>query len=798
MRKLLVVIAAVLVAGLGTVAPAGQHVARAATVNPKVAIIVGATHGTTPTYRSYADQIYAAARKYTTNVVKVYSPNATWTKVKAAVSGASVIVYLGHGNGWPSPYTYDPNYTTKDGFGLNYDVNGDGKLSDNELKYYGEPSIRTLQPAPNAVVLLFHLCYASGNSESGDADPSLSVAKQRVDNYASAFLKAGASAVIANGHSHADYYIDALFTTRQSIYDYWRKAPDFHNHAATYSSTRSPGYSFAMDPESTGKYYRSITGKLDVQTQDVTGASYADTSADPTRMVVPGNASPRTSGAPVFGSVESAVAGTDPVSTLGTADKVRVDAIGSIKIAVASLDPTATQATSDRAASDKVRVFTTQKAVSAVDGSPIYQVHTDGGTKGWMRGTTLIPRDSAAPRAWTVEDGTGAFSPNGDGSQDAYTISIRLSESSTWTLRIVDGDGHKLASTAGTSDTAALTWAPAAGSVADGDYRWELGATDAWNNGPLADHGSLTVDTAAPDISVADGAASAVPQFTPNGDGVTDTIGFAVDASERGSVTATVRDAANHSVGTSSAVLGASGATITWDGKTSSGYVPDGSYSLSFTAKDPAGNRSAAQVREVTAYGGLGFVTSSKAVFFPQDGDALAPTTSLTFKLRAAATVDWTIQDAAGTVVRTLKTGAALASGSYAFTWNGKDDSGAYVARGSYRSVVHATDGTLEATQRVTTVADAFKVTSSDTTPARKQRITITATSAESLSTTPVLRIYEPGISSWTAKMTKVKTGVYRVTVTLKSSKTGTVKLKVTAYDTNHLAQGSSLSLPLH
>ena len=26
---------------------------------------------------------------------------------------------MGHGNGWPSPYTYDPNYTTKDGFGLN-------------------------------------------------------------------------------------------------------------------------------------------------------------------------------------------------------------------------------------------------------------------------------------------------------------------------------------------------------------------------------------------------------------------------------------------------------------------------------------------------------------------------------------------------------------------------------------------------------------------------------------------------------------------------------------------------------
>ena len=33
--------------------------------------------------------------------------------------GASIVIYFGHGNGWPSPYTYDPKYTTKDGFGLN-------------------------------------------------------------------------------------------------------------------------------------------------------------------------------------------------------------------------------------------------------------------------------------------------------------------------------------------------------------------------------------------------------------------------------------------------------------------------------------------------------------------------------------------------------------------------------------------------------------------------------------------------------------------------------------------------------
>jgi hypothetical protein len=263
LRKPVVAVLVALVALLGTYAP----VAAAQSSTAKVVIIVGAD---TPQYLDDANELYAEAIQHTANVVRVYSPNATWSAVKSATTGANVVIYLGHGNGWPSPYTYDPNYTTKDGFGLNSSASG----THYNLKYYGEPSIRTLALAPNAIVFLHHLCYASGNSEPGHAQPSQSVARQRVDNYGAAFLAAGASAVIADGHSHTGYYLRSLFTEPQTLLQLWRGAPNYHGHEIAFTPTRSTGNGY-MDPDTGGSspagYYRSFVGNVNVMTHTVIG-----------------------------------------------------------------------------------------------------------------------------------------------------------------------------------------------------------------------------------------------------------------------------------------------------------------------------------------------------------------------------------------------------------------------------------------------------------------------------------------------------------------------------------------------
>ena len=114
----------------------------------KVVIVVGPVGGSTASYRNSANKLADQARSYGASVTKVYSPNATWSRVRAAAKGANVLIYLGHGNGWPSPYPpFDT--TSKDGMGLNRRA-GSGNSN---TKYYGEAYMAKLGLAKNAVVI---------------------------------------------------------------------------------------------------------------------------------------------------------------------------------------------------------------------------------------------------------------------------------------------------------------------------------------------------------------------------------------------------------------------------------------------------------------------------------------------------------------------------------------------------------------------------------------------------------------------------------------------------------------------
>jgi hypothetical protein len=268
-RLVLVAGLAVLAFGAGPLAApvaAAQASAAAAKAAPKVVLIVGPAGGATPYYRRLADEAAAAALKLTPNVVKVYSPDATWTNVKAALQGASVVVYLGHGNGWPSIYRDALYPLTQDGFGLNPH---EGAADTHQ--YFGEQQIGAeIKLAPDAVVIFSHLCYASGNTEPGLAEGTLGQAQQRVDNYAAGFFRAGAGAVIADAYLAPAYYVRSVLKGTRSLDAIWKNAPNRNDHFLRFASVRTKGAIAQMDPDAVNSgFHRSIVLKAKLTSGDV-------------------------------------------------------------------------------------------------------------------------------------------------------------------------------------------------------------------------------------------------------------------------------------------------------------------------------------------------------------------------------------------------------------------------------------------------------------------------------------------------------------------------------------------------
>lgn len=422
-------------AAVGAANPAPVAVAAPTLSTAKVVIVVGPVEGSTTSYRNTADSIYAEAIKWSSNVTRIYSPNATWAVVKPALQGASVVVYLGHGNGWPSPYTYDPNYTTKDGMGLNASANA----GDSNVKYYGEPSFANeIDFAPNAVVILNHLCYASGNSESGDPAPTLSVAMQRVDNFGQGFIKSGAGAVIAYGHSSVTGIIRDLFSTHQTVVDLWRNQGDANGNEFSFPSMRSPAFTDYMDPDAPNAgFYRSLVATPSLRTEDVTGVPYVTTDSDPGTLLVPGASEVADGGARMSSS--SSLQGT--TSTISAGTILRIDQIA---------------------------------------GNGAVKLHTLAGANvGWTSSDSLIPRDSAAPEPWSLNVGPARIVTG----STTFSLSSTLSEDATWTVRITR-QGSTIKSATGTGSAATLSWdGKQGGSPAlSGQYAWSLDAADALGN----------------------------------------------------------------------------------------------------------------------------------------------------------------------------------------------------------------------------------------------------------------------------------------------------------------------------
>ena len=257
---------------------------------PKKAVVVaGPVHSNTAKYKAYCKAIADAAEQQGMETIRIFHPYAPASKVRTKAQGADLFVYCGHGNGWPSdygPFQED----TKNGLGL--DAADPDKRGPNTVVYKGADWLREhIEFAPNAVVILSHLSYASGNASSGMPIPTRDVAVKRVDNFANGFLSIGARVVwalgwqpgadVVNALHEEDATMDAVFMTR------YREGANPLNgwigwKPGYYDSERIPGATVHIDPHATYGFLRGITGDLGFTTNE-----WRDDSTRPADLVAP-------------------------------------------------------------------------------------------------------------------------------------------------------------------------------------------------------------------------------------------------------------------------------------------------------------------------------------------------------------------------------------------------------------------------------------------------------------------------------------------------------------------------------
>lgn len=293
---------------------------------PKAVIVSGPVHSLTQRYKAYALEIARAAEQQGWEVVRLFHPTATPARVKKHANGAKLFVYVGHGNGWPS--AFGPfQESTKNGLGLN-----PAKVSlrtTSHVVYKGADWLRAnVRFAPNAVVILSHLSYASGNASSGMAIPSRAVAVERVDNFANGFLASGAQVVWALGWqpgadivralAEEDATMDAVFMTRYRTgvnpLNGWIGA-----NPGYFPSQRTPGAVVHIDPDPVHGYLRGLTGNLEFTT-----TQWRDDSAQPPDTEAPVLTDVTASQAPVtLASTDDAVPVFTPNGD-GISDTIRI------------------------------------------------------------------------------------------------------------------------------------------------------------------------------------------------------------------------------------------------------------------------------------------------------------------------------------------------------------------------------------------------------------------------------------------------------------------------------------------
>ncbi len=308
----------------------------------------------------------------------------------------------------------------------------------------------------------------------------------------------------------------------------------------------------------------------------------------------------------------------------------------------------------------------------------------------------LVEVDLTTPSA-AVRANLTLFSPNGDGNKDVVTVFQETSEEVLWTATIRDADGVAVRTD---------TWRGLAEGrfewdgrgedgllVADGNYRYQLVATDRAGNTGFSNAVEVGLDMAETPVFLTTDAT----HFSPNGDGDLDRLAILPRLQETGGIERyslsvyagqppTVADPPVRSF----AGRGGVPPEVVWDGLSDSGErVADGSYFATLDVLYAKGNNPVVSggAFELDTVYPTATVTAPFTLFSP-DGDGKKDVLVIEQSSSEETLWEAAIVDADGEQIRSIFWKGRLTD----LEWDGNDENGNVVADGVYRYEVRSRD----------------------------------------------------------------------------------------------------------
>lgn len=373
--------------------------------------------------------------------------------------------------------------------------------------------------------------------------------------------------------------------------------------------------------------------------------------------------------------------------------------------------------------------------------------------------------DTVAPAPGMASISGRRISPDGDGRLDTLVVAGSAKGATRWVFTVspmVDGAaGAPVGTAAGAGGKAKITWdgtVDGGAIVPDGAYRLTLRNLDWAGNGPAATW-DVVVDARDPVV-----VATATPAaISPNGDGVDERMSIGWTSDER--VAGWIRILRGKTLVRRWPQARGTDGAVAWDGKDTNGRaVPDGRYAVELELTDVSGNR-VVQRQVAVVDRTAAQLRWRPTAFLPGDGDELAASASLSFRLTRTATTSLRIEDSAGQAIRTVWKERKRGPGTVAWTWDGRDGQKAFVPPGRYVAVLTVASPFGVTELRRAIVLDAFVVSASATELAAGDTLTLTFRSVEPLRAAPMATFIQTGLDPVKVRATKTPKGAYTVSL---------------------------------